>query len=168
MSKQVVLTEDTPYSRLTINQRRYVDARLQGLGPVAAARAAGVSEGSLERHPKVRAAIKWVVKESGTKASDLTKSDVMQGMLDAVDSAETSQELVAAWRELGKLIGAYEPERKILEVRDYSKDELKVLSDAELAQLAGKEMSDVIDGEFQELHEKQTEEETGQTEGHGG
>ena len=153
---EVVLTEDTPYSRLTLKQRRYVDARLQGLEPSAALKASGCGDVALEKHPKVRAAIKWVVKESSLSAEELTKSDVMQGMLDAVDAAETSQELVAAWRELGKLIGAYEPERKILEVHDYSKQELKALTDEQLAQLAGKEMSSVIDGEYRELIEETT------------
>jgi hypothetical protein len=58
---------------------------------------------------------------------------------------------VLAWRELGKLIGAYEPEKKILEVHDYTRDELRSLTDEELVQLAGKKYADAIDGEFTEL-----------------
>jgi hypothetical protein len=146
----VLLTEQNPYSELTLTQRRYVDARLQGVAPVAAKELIGTTS-NLESHPKIRAAIRWVIKESTQSVEELTKSDVMQGMLDAVDAAETSQELVGAWRELGKLIGAYEPERKVLEIHDYTKDELKALTDEQLAQLAGKGMREVVDGEFTEL-----------------
>jgi hypothetical protein len=71
---------------------------------------------SLEKNPKVRAAMRWAIKESGQRAEELTKNDVMTGLLDAVDAAATASELVMAWRELGKLIGAYEPEKKILEI----------------------------------------------------
>jgi len=72
-------------------------------------------------------------------------------MLDAVEAAATASELVLAWRELGKLIGAYEPEKKILEVHDYSREELKTLTDKELAQLAGDRYKDAIDAEFEEI-----------------
>ena len=121
---------------------------------LAACRAAGIEERDnpkYESHPKVRAALRWIVKESGMKAEELTKSDVMTGMLDAVDAAATASELVMAWRELGKLIGAYEPEKRILEVHDYTRDELKTLTDEELLQLAGSKYADAIDGEFTEV-----------------
>jgi hypothetical protein len=72
-------------------------------------------------------------------------------MLDAVNAAATASELVMAWREIGKLLGAYEPERKILEIRDYSPDELKTLSDKDLLELTGGRMQEAIDGEFEEL-----------------
>jgi len=156
--KDVVLTERNPYTELTILQRRYVDARLQGLNATAAARAAGAAHPesgntmtSLEKNPTIRAAIRWCIKESGLRAEELTKNDVMTGMLDAVDAAATASELVMAWRELGKLIGAYEPEKRILEIHEYDASDLKVLSDKELAQLAGDKFADAIDGEFEEL-----------------
>jgi len=151
---EVALTQDNAYTRLTVLQRRYVEARLQGLVVSAACRAAGIapSDGSkYEGHPKVRAALKWCVKESGMKAEELSKSDVMTGMLDAVDAAATASELVMAWRELGKLIGAYEPEKKVFEIHDYTRDELKTLSDDELLRLAGSKYADAIDGEFTEV-----------------
>ena len=58
-------------------------------------------------------------------------------MMDAVSAAATAAELVMAWREIGKLLGVYEPERRVLEVKDYTTDELKTLSDRDLAKLAG-------------------------------
>ena len=152
-SKKLQLTERNPYTELTIIQRQYVEARMQGLTSAAACRAAGGSNATeLERSPKVRAAIRYLIRESTKSAEDLTKSDVLTGMMDAVNAAATASELVMAWREIGKLLGAYEPERKILEIRDYSADELKTLSDKDLAKLAGTKMQEVIeDAEYTEL-----------------
>ena len=56
-----------------------------------------------------------------------------------------------AWREIGKLLGVYEPERKVLEVKDYTKDELRGLSDGDLLKLAGGKMAQTIDAEFEEV-----------------
>ena len=152
--KQVALTEENPYTSLTIKQRRYVEARMQGLTKHAAARAAGVTDTqsyAYEQAPTVQEAIRYCIRESTKSVEELTKSDVLTGMMDAVAAASTSAELVMAWREIGKLLGVYEPERKVLEVKDYTQHELKQLSDKELLQLAGRQMRDVVDGEFHEL-----------------
>lgn len=155
MGKDVELTDVNPYTRLNVTQRRYVEARLQGLTVQAAGKAAGLtcaqSASRMERMPSIRSAIKWIVKESTRSVTELSKDDVISGMMDAVDAAATATELVAAWRELGKLIGAYEPERRVLEIRDYTQDELRTLSDDELARLAGGRMKDAIDAEFYEV-----------------
>jgi len=153
-TKGLQLTERNPYTALTLIQKNYVEARLQGLTQKAAAAAAGAAPNTqreLEQNPKVRAAIRYLIKESTDSVEELTKSDVLTGMMDAVSAAATAAELVMAWREIGKLLGAYEPERKILEVHDYSRDELRTLSDADLAKLAGPRMTDVVDAEFTAL-----------------
>lgn len=154
MKKEITLTERNPYTELTIGQKNYVEARLQGLSTAAALRASGVMVDAslMERNPKVRAAIRYLIKESTKSVTELTKSDVLTGMMDAVNAAATASELVMAWREIGKLLGAYEPERKILEIRDYSVDELKTLSDRDLARLAGNTMQEVIeDAEYSDV-----------------
>jgi len=157
VTQELVLTENNPYTALNITQRRYVEARLQGLPKWQAGRMAGVSEASLaatvstyEKSPKVRAAIRYLIRESTKSVDELTKSDVLTGMMDAVNAAATASELVMAWREVGKLLGAYEPERKILEVHDYTQSELRELTDADLLRMAGSKMRDVIEGEAQE------------------
>jgi len=150
--QQVSLTEENPFQACTLLQRRYVEARLQGLNVSASEKAAGVKPGSkFERNPHVREAMRWVVQDSFSDVTNLGKNDVLRGMKDAVEAAATSTELVGAWREIGKLIGAYEPERKILEIHDYSADELKTLSEADLKKLAGDRVSGAIDGEFYEV-----------------
>lgn len=156
MSKEVVLTERNPYTELTLSQKQYVEARLQGLTKAAAGRACGVARDNvyqLEKNPKVMAAIRYLIRESTASVEELTKSDVLTGMMDAVAAAATAAELVMAWREIGKLLGAYEPERKILEVHDYSRDELKMLKDEDLLRLAGGRMADTIDIEEAEYQE---------------
>lgn len=154
-SNDIALTEENPYTTLTLKQKNFVEARMQGLTVLAASKAAGLSSHQagyqLEKNPKVRAAIRYLIKESTKSVDQLTKSDVLSGMMDAVEAAATASELVMAWREIGKLLGAYEPEKKILEIRDYSKEELKELPDTELAKLAGGRMADAIEGEFREL-----------------
>ena len=156
--KELVLTEINPYTLLTLQQKRYVEARLQGLNQKMAAKAAGsktLNGGqyfqSLERNPKVRAAIRYLIKESMQSVEELTKSDVLTGMMDAVNAAATAGELVMAWREIGKLLGAYEPEKRILEIHDYSKDELKQLSDTDLQKLAGGKMENLVEAEYHEV-----------------
>ena len=149
-NSELQLTEENPFTRLTVKQRRYVEARLQGLVPSAAAKAAGLAHNE-ERSPRVREALRWAVEESLGSVEDIGKNDVLQGMKDAVSAAATATELIQAWREIGKLIGAYEPERKILEVHDYTKEELKSLSEDDLLRLAGDKMNEAIDGEFYEL-----------------
>ena len=155
-AKALQLTERNAYTELTLAQKNYVEARLQGLNQKMSARAAGLTEGNassqVENNPKVRAAIRYLIKESTKSVTELTKSDVLTGMMDAVSAASTAAELVMAWREIGKLLGAYEPERKILEIRDYTADELKTLSDRDLAKLAGNAMTEVIeDAEYTEV-----------------
>ncbi|MBW2193184.1 MAG: hypothetical protein JRF27_05280 [Deltaproteobacteria bacterium] len=156
MATELILTEQNPYTELTLMQKRYVEARLQGLNKTASARAAGSeipgrASQALEKSPKVRAAIRYLIRESTLNVAELTKSDVLTGMMDAVEAAATAGELVMAWREIGKLLGAYEPERKILEIHDYSQEELKSLSDKDLLNLAGGKMQDVVDAEFTEV-----------------
>lgn len=162
---EVALTERNPLTSLPIQKQRYAEARLQGLAPSAACRAAGILPTDMskyERDPKIRQAIHWAVKETFEDVGDITKNDVLRGMKDAVEAAATAQDLISAWREIGKLIGAYEPERKILEVHDYTREELKSLSEEDLLKLAGGKMNDAIDGEFYELGggEDEHEEET--------
>ncbi len=158
--KELILTEVNPYSQLTLIQKRYVEARLQGLNQKMAAKVAGSKEitggmymQALERNPKVRAAIRYLIRESMQSVEELTKSDVLTGMMDAVNSAATASELVMAWREIGKLLGAYEPEKRILEIHDYSKDELKQLSDQDLQKLAGGKMENLVEAEYHEISE---------------
>ena len=68
-----------------------------------------------------------------------TRNDVLRGFMDAVNCATTSTELVAAWREIGKLIGAYNPPPVRVTHEVLLPVELRHLTDAELFRAAGME-----------------------------
>lgn len=99
----------------------------------------------MERHPAIRAIIRASTKQA-MKELALTRQDVLQGLLDAVDLAATSTELTAAWREIGKVIGAYEPQKVQIDVHHVTSEQLRDMSTHELAVLAN--MQGVIDGEY--------------------
>lgn len=91
----------------------------------------------LEYHPVVRQAVTRLQQEVG-----LTREDILAGMMDAVYAASTSAELVMAWREIGRLIGAYAPNRVQIEHTSNTQllQRISMLSDAELVGLiAGKD-----------------------------
>lgn len=88
---------------------------------------------ALEYTPTVQAAVAQL-----RHHLNLTRDDIIAGMMDAVYSAANSQELVAAWREIGKLIGAYAPSRVQIEHTNTNNNLLQrisLLSDVELARL---------------------------------
>lgn len=141
------------YEGLNARQRAYVEHRLKGLAPKPAAAAAGFSPSyvsqqamnHLERHPR----IKVILREMGKRALKrlaLTRDDVLHGLLDAVDGAATATELTNAWREIGKVIGAYEPEKVKISLEDMGGEDLQSLSVQELAAIA--DMQNIFEGEF--------------------
>lgn len=145
-------------SGLEPKQRIYVDARAQGTPPVASARIAGFADPEakamvLEQDLTIRSAIEYTVRIASHKLQ-LTKNDVINGMLDAVRLASTAAEVTGAWREIGKLIGAYEPVRVETNVNvTITREKIAQLSDEELAKMAA------IDGEFVVLEDKTNNEE---------
>jgi phage terminase small subunit len=106
---------------LTEKQRRYVEHRVAGMQPYAAARAMGLTHNSakqiakrLEVHPEVRAAI---LKEQDAyeQASGMTKQRVIDGFLEGIQMARMMAEpatMIAGWREIGRMCGYYMDEKK--------------------------------------------------------
>lgn len=83
------------------------------------------------------------------KATGISKEDIAQGLLEAALLAKTMADpsaMVRAYSELGKMLGHYAPEKKILEHEMGSKtlEAMRALPDAQLAQLA---KGRVIEGE---------------------
>ena len=143
---------NTLMDELTDRQRAYVEHRLEGLSVAEAGRLAGytMEEAALrchvERHPK----IKVILRESNraaVKKLQLGREDVLQGLLDAVDAAGGSQDLTTAWREIGRVLGVYEPQRVQVDVAAMTQAQLQELSTEELVTLAGMQGA-FIEGEF--------------------
>jgi hypothetical protein len=148
-----------PVAQLTEIQRLYVEARCSGLGLSASARAAGVTKhvsgraDEFEKNPRVRNAIDWVITQG---APELTKEVVLDGLMDAVRSAATSAELTMAYREMGKIIGAYAPDRLEITHKDLTTEKLKNMTDGDLIKYMGRErmkdeVEDVYDAEYEVL-----------------
>lgn len=132
----------------------YVEARLAGTPPQPAARLAGydnpaVRHWELEQDPRVLQYLRAAATARAHRQS-VTRQDVLDGLMDATRMAATATELVSAWREIGKLIGAYEPQKYEVTVND--KRQLQEMSDEQLQQLAA------IDGDFEVVSDPQKEE----------
>ena len=141
--------------KLTAKQRLYVENRLAGMNQTQSAIAAGaspVTAPDMERHPRVQR-----IMLSATKAAmeriTMDRQDVLQGFMDAVNSAQSATELVMAWREIGKVIGAYEPEVKIVQHQQLTAERVRNLKDEELLKLADMEdfAPPALEGDFEEV-----------------
>lgn len=123
-------------------QRLYAEARMSGLAPLEAAKAAGYSHASiqwhsLEKHPKIAPLIR-LMNERGAERYDLSRDDVISGFMDAVNAASTSTELTAAWREIGRMLGHYSPDQIQVthQVENMTLNKLEAMNEDELLQLA--------------------------------
>jgi len=144
MTKQLVVKKDveTMLADLTDMQRGYAEARLHGLSPLDAAKAAGFSHPSIqchayEKHPKISPIISMATSAS-LERYQLSRDDVVSGFMDAVSAAGSSTELTAAWREIGKMLGHYAPEQHEhrVAVENMTLNKLETMSDRDLAELA--------------------------------
>lgn len=141
---------------LNPKERLYVAARAQGATPVQAAINAGYAEPTKsadrnEQNLTVRTAVEYSLKLAARQAQ-VTRDDVIAGFMDAVRMASSSAELTQAWREIGKMIGAYEPQRiKVDHTHTITMEQIAALNDNELAELAA------IDAEFVALDSERLE-----------
>lgn len=137
---------------LTEQQRIYVEQRLMGLGPTAAATAAGYSDPHanaphFEKLPAIAAAIKAGHADT-LKLVKFTRKNAHDMLMDAYRCATTAGEQVQAVKELVKLHGIAEPQ-EVKHTHNH-KHELQGMGDAELLKLAG--LADfALEGVFQEL-----------------
>lgn len=100
-------------------QKKYVQARAKGLTKKQSALMAGYTPDSddgvgVEDSPTVQAALAEIRAETAANVK-ITKEDVVQMLMDAVDMAKLLGDptaVVSAARELGKMLGFYAPEVK--------------------------------------------------------
>ena len=140
-------------AKLNAKQRLFLENRLQGMPVKVAAAAAGYSADTsrvykdLEEHPRIKRLMLQATKDAMRQIT-VTRTDVIQGFMDAVNAAQSSTELVMAWRELGKLVGAYEPEVKIVKHVDVTAEKVRSMKDEDLLAMSAMEdyrLPDVIE-----------------------
>lgn len=139
-------------------QTAYVDNRARGLSREASAILAGYPAGQeagkqVEEQPTVAAELARIRALTAANAN-VTKEEVVQMLVDAASLAKFLGDptgLVAAARELGKMLGFYAPEvKKIMHGMDKNQIKLALaeMSDEELYKIAH---ARAIEGEFKKL-----------------
>jgi hypothetical protein len=159
-NRRVLATTNDPLLALTERQKIFVDAILHGQSQTMAARTAGFGAPNqhayrLMKDPKIIEALQQQ-HHKHEKAVQMTRKQVMEGMLDAIEMAKLQADpgtMVNGWREIGRMCGYYAAERKIIDVNISAKrviDKLESLSDAELLEMITKD-EEVIEGEFEQV-----------------
>lgn len=110
---------------LNSRQKKFVDEFVLCGNATEAARRAGYSTTSakvracrLTEDNRIASAIAVKQAENAAKL-ELTREDVLNGLLEAVKLAKEQANpaaLVSAWREIGRVIGCYQPETKRVEL----------------------------------------------------
>lgn len=151
--KQIEQKSERP---LTERQRMFVRYWAQGETPRTAAVMAGYSETSsrmgwtLSHDPAILALYREE-KKLYEEAAQLSRAKVMTMLKDAYDHAKLIDEpatMVAAARELGKMAGYYEPDKKIIAVVGGKvAEQMLRMTDEELLKII-EEKGDVFEGDF--------------------
>lgn len=134
---------------LTAKEQTYVDARTAGTPPAAAARMAGYADpdtqsARMEESDRIRFAVEVHVK-SMLRERQITRDDVINGLLEALNYCTTATEMINAWAKIGEFIGAKAPtEVNFNHTSDPKR--MKELGDQQLMEMAG---GNVIEGEYE-------------------
>lgn len=123
---------------LEAKEKLYVQARVQGSLPVAAARVAGYASpesraSQLESSTRIRAAIEYAIRVDAAKVN-ITREDCIRGFLDAASMSSTAAEYTAAWKEITKMHGYYAPTETNINVT--KREAISTKSDDELLEMA--------------------------------
>jgi hypothetical protein len=148
-----------PLQMLDSRERIFAEHIANGNTQVNAARAAGFKQPEklayrVLKRPHVARAVKYIADEN-RKAAGMDRKKVMAGFLDAIDIAKLQADgstMVAGWREVGRMCGLYEPEKKELAVSVTAKrmiEKLETMTTEELFELQAE--SDAVEAEFEEL-----------------
>ena len=145
-----------PVEKLAPREHAFVENVTMGMSQTAAAANAGYSTAKMSGSKLMRKS--HVLDAVRARRGELRETfrikreDVLIGLREAIKDAKllsdpTAQ--IAGWREIGRMLGYYEPERKIIELSDHTPtaiQQLQEISTSELLELAGP--STTIDGEF--------------------
>ena len=133
---------------LSDKRSRFVEEYLRDQNGTQAAIRAGYAPGSaysaahrLLKNDEIRAA---VAERQGAIARDLEldRQKVVAQIMEAIEVARLQADasaMIAGWREIAKMLGYYEPERRKIDVFVSSKrmvDQFEAMSDEELLQIA--------------------------------
>lgn len=158
------ITKDMPPGILNSKQRSFVSVLVnERQTQTEAARRAGYAPESasstardLLALPKIQAAVA-AERASYAIASGVTKKRVVDGLIEAVDMAKLMSDplaMIAGWREVGKMLGFYEPQKVNVSVSVTGKallDKMSAMSDEELMAQIEQDNANSLEGEFRDI-----------------
>jgi hypothetical protein len=151
---QIAETID-PNKPLTEKAKLFVKFWAQGESISSAAIKAGYGDGAsyayrLVHFPQAKA-LYAEEKRLYEEASQMTRKQVMDGLLDGIDMAKLMADpgnVIAGWREIGKLCGYYEPIKKNINLTvngSIALTKLQGMSDTELLDLLAQRTPELIE-----------------------
>lgn len=143
---------------LTDKQHAYAEARLDGKSKNESKRVAGYSDKNKEVE-KSRDVTQYIADRQGelVEMTQIRRVDVLNMLKDAYDMAKQMAEpstMVSAAKEIGKMLGFYEPETIKVELSTNQSNiqrKLMTMSDEELLRIASG-TAKVIEGEAEHVH----------------
>lgn len=132
-------------------QKKFIQNLIDGLPMSTAAKQAGyANRGSVHEMMQNPALQAYIQKEKRKIAAELsmTRQKVLDGFLEAISMARITSDphaMIKGWTEVGKMCGFYAPEVKKFDISISAKrviGHLETLSDAELLQIAEKDITE--------------------------
>lgn len=158
MDSQVVeqTSEILGLTRLSPLESQFVIALLRGVPVVPAGKSVGLSAEEaieLKHKPHVLKTLTYL-KDQYAATQVVVNRDMLNMMLmEAHAKAGTATEEIMAIRELGKMNGCYEPERREVVTKNVTFDQIAEMDTDELLRLAGSHMNpDIEDADYREVH----------------
>lgn len=134
-----------PGEGVTLQEQIYAERRAEGMTKAAAARAAGFDDSlvdhayRIEARMPVRQLIAKLRKEARERTG-VTVDDIIQGFKDSIAVASTAGEMIAGYREMGKLLGLYEQAALEIKVQHEDKGSEKDVTPERLGSLPTKKL----------------------------
>lgn len=149
---------------LTEMQQMFVRHWAAGESILTASARAGYSDGGTYAYRLSKDPLVLQIYEREKKlyeeSCQMTRTKVMQGFLDAAEMARMQADptaMVGAWREVGKMCGYFQEQKKVIEVNVNGSITTKVerLSDAQLlAMIKGEVGAEIIDVDMREVEDE--------------
>jgi|SRR5690554_6644138 len=144
-------------SRLDHQEARLVEEILRGVPLIPAAKAAGIKRSEAHEvvaRPHVAQTLAYLRDQYAQEQVVVNRDMLNMMLLEAHGKAATATEEIMAIRELGKMNGCYEPEKREVVRRDMSYEQVRQLDTEELIRLAEEDDLDpAIDGEWEEVND---------------
>lgn len=149
---------DSPHTRpLSLREQRYAEAKAAGMTNAQAANSVGLkASAGISTRAGVKAAIAEHHQRLRSKYK-LSRDQCVEGLLAAIETAKLQADpmaQVAGWREIARMLGHYEPERKVIELSDNREEATKQLEAVPMEELMLLAGDSVIDGEFTLVEEE--------------